>query len=84
MNSALNDGASDLIGLGRPLTAEPHLCAELISGVKTAAKPNHASPTISTALAVMQIHQIARGEPISDLSTEENALKAQSLLASKL
>jgi hypothetical protein len=40
MNKALQDGATDLIGLARPLTAEPYLCREIIEGKKTKAMDN--------------------------------------------
>mgnify|MGYP001238874729 FL=1 len=37
MNSALNSGACDVIGLGRPLCSEPEIINELISGEKKSA-----------------------------------------------
>lgn len=40
MNKALQDGATDIIGLARPLTAEPYLCREIIEGKKTKAMDN--------------------------------------------
>lgn len=50
MNKALQDGATDIIGLARPLTAEPYLCREIIEGKKTKAKENKVVRGPSSAL----------------------------------
>ncbi|BGP12917.1 hypothetical protein JCM10213_004336 [Rhodosporidiobolus nylandii] len=73
MEQALQDGATDLVGLGRPLTAEPYLIREMLEGKKEAAKPNLAPNQIQTGTSIIQIAAIAKGEPIPDLSTQEGA-----------
>jgi hypothetical protein len=40
MEEALSSGATDIVGLGRPLTAEPYLIRDLIEGKQEAAKEN--------------------------------------------
>jgi hypothetical protein len=77
MAEAINEGSTDLIGLARPLTAEPHLIADLLSGVTKAAKPNLVNPNIQTAASYLQIGQIVDGSPIADLSDEETARKVE-------
>jgi hypothetical protein len=84
MNGALADRACDLIGLGRPLCAEPSLCRELLAGTRTTAKANLVNPQISTFIGGAQIVQISRGETIADLSTPEGAKAATEALMAQL
>ncbi|GAA6005645.1 hypothetical protein JCM10207_005281 [Rhodosporidiobolus poonsookiae] len=73
MEEALQGGACDIVGLGRPLTAEPHLIKDMLEGRTDKAKENLVDASLQTATAINQIGAIARGEPIPDLSTREGA-----------
>ncbi|GAA6045974.1 hypothetical protein JCM8097_002750, partial [Rhodosporidiobolus ruineniae] len=76
MEQALQDKATDIIGLARPLTAEPYLIKEMLEGKKTAAAENKVPLPVTTYTSVLQIGAIAKGVPIPDLSTEEGAAAA--------
>jgi hypothetical protein len=73
MARALQEGSTDMIGLARPLTAEPHFCADLIAGRTTTAKPNLVDDKLSTGASIAQIADIAAGRPPADLSKEDVA-----------
>lgn len=68
MVRALDDQATDMIGLARPLTSEPCLCADLISGKSIAAKPNLVDEAMQTGASILQLPVIAKGQPPQDLS----------------
>ena len=71
MTAAINDGACDGIGIGRPLAAEPFLCKELLSGRVSGAIENLMPLPYNTQSSGTQIHQCAQGdELISDFSVE--------------
>jgi hypothetical protein len=80
MERALADGATDLIGLGRPLAAEPRLCGALLSGVRAAAKPNLVDDRVSAFAGIMQVQNVGRGEPILDFADEEVAHYVEELV----
>jgi hypothetical protein len=84
MNEALSIGAADLVGLARPLTAEPYLCKELLAKEKLAAKANYVSPTLQTGASVLQIRQIASEAHISDLSIPEIAQEVEKKFSNAL
>ncbi|GAA5872565.1 hypothetical protein JCM16303_004565 [Sporobolomyces ruberrimus] len=71
MNEALEEGVVDLVGLGRPLCAEPFLVRDMVEGRSEGARPNVAPPMMQTPLAVAQIGAIAKGGPIPDLSQQD-------------
>ncbi|GAA5892582.1 hypothetical protein JCM6882_005652 [Rhodosporidiobolus microsporus] len=73
MEDALQKRETDLVGLARPLTAEPHLVREMLEGKKEAAKENVVDPSLHIPVCVAQIGAIARGLPIPDLSDPEEA-----------
>jgi hypothetical protein len=82
MSSALGEHSTDLIGLARPLTAEPRLCADLIAGKTSAAKPNHVNEKVQTAASYLQIgHIIDRGARIPDLSDDDTARRVEQAIA---
>lgn len=58
MANALREKSCDLIGLGRPLTAEPDLSALLIAGNKVAAKGNKVPAALQTGSAIFQIKDV--------------------------
>lgn len=60
MARAITERSTDLVGLGRPLTAEPHLCAQLLSGASTASKPNLMNEQIQTGASISQIGEVRR------------------------
>lgn len=73
MAKAVEEKSCDIVGLARPLCREPHLCKELLSGQKQKAKDVHPDlpAQIEIAACVVQLGQIARGEPPCDTSTPE-------------
>ncbi|GAA5989438.1 hypothetical protein JCM11641_007905 [Rhodosporidiobolus odoratus] len=73
MEEALQSKATDLAGLGRPLTAEPHLIRDMLEGKTDAAKPNLVDNSIQTGTSIAQIGAIAKGQPIPDLSVQKEA-----------
>lgn len=56
MASALRGHSCDIIGLGRPLTAEPELTKALIEGKSSVAKGNKVPEPMQTGSAIMQLH----------------------------
>lgn len=83
MADAIKGGACQIVGLGRPLTAEPYLCREILAGEKEAAKPNVGDPSLQTGLSIIQIGAIAAGKPIPDLSKQEVADELAQVLMGK-
>ncbi|CEQ38980.1 SPOSA6832_00481, partial [Sporobolomyces salmonicolor] len=75
MEKALEEHSCDIVGLARPLTAEPYLVKELIEGKKSAAKDNKVDGSMQTATSIAQIGAISTGKPIPDLSDEATAKK---------
>ncbi|GAA5872557.1 hypothetical protein JCM16303_004563 [Sporobolomyces ruberrimus] len=75
MNEALEGGSVDLVGLARPLTAEPYLVREMIEGKSEGAKENQVPSALQTPAAVAQIGAIGKAEDIPDLSKREVAEK---------
>jgi 2,4-dienoyl-CoA reductase-like NADH-dependent reductase (Old Yellow Enzyme family) len=72
MVRAIEQHSTDMIGLARPLTAEPHLCADLIHGRSTRAKPNYVDD-FGSAASIIQMGEIGRGLVPSDLSDKDVA-----------
>ncbi|KXL47899.1 hypothetical protein M433DRAFT_142223 [Acidomyces richmondensis BFW] len=71
MVRAVQDGACDGIGIGRPLGAEPYLCKELLEGKITGALENFVPLPQNTQGTGTQLHQIGHNESmISDYSDE--------------
>lgn len=92
MEQALSDGATDFIGLARPLASEPDLCARLLRGqarassvtqVKTgiAFVDKRALPEISYYEA--QIRRIAEGAPLLESPSGPRALWEMAIYAIK-
>ncbi|KAL8276945.1 hypothetical protein RQP46_010673 [Phenoliferia psychrophenolica] len=73
MAKALRDKSADLVGLARPLTAEPFLCKDIIASKTAGAKENKIPVPLQTASSNVQIVQMGKGEPLSDLSNQEVA-----------
>jgi len=71
MVHAIQDGACDGVGIGRPLGAEPFLCKEILEGRITGAIENYVPLPLNTQGTGSQLHQIGYGEKmISDWSDE--------------
>ncbi|GAA5902154.1 hypothetical protein JCM6882_006715 [Rhodosporidiobolus microsporus] len=83
MEQALQDKATDLVGLGRPLCAEPHLVRDMLAGQSEGAKANLVPEPLSTVAALIQLTSIAKGEPVPDLSKEESAEGVAAVLLGK-
>jgi hypothetical protein len=72
-----------VIGLARPLTAEPFLCRDILSGKSTGAKENKSNPALQTGMAIMQIAAISTDQDIPDLSDEATCKKLENILMGK-
>ncbi|KAH7908810.1 hypothetical protein BJ138DRAFT_1115504 [Hygrophoropsis aurantiaca] len=74
MSSAIIEGKTDMIGLARPLTAEPHLVKEILSGEKTRAKRDKFPPgqLLRIAAAAKQMEEIGNGQDITDFDNNFN------------
>lgn len=71
MVNAIQDGACDGVGIGRPLGAEPFLCKEILEGKVTGAIENFVPLPQNTQGTGTQLHQIGQGEKmVSDWSDE--------------
>jgi 2,4-dienoyl-CoA reductase-like NADH-dependent reductase (Old Yellow Enzyme family) len=71
MVKALESGACDGLGIGRPLAAEPYLCKEILKGKVSGAIENVMPLPLNTQSSGTQLHQIGKGEgSISDWSVE--------------
>jgi len=72
MVGAIQGGACDGVGIGRPLSAEPYLCKDILAGRVNGALENLVPLPLNTQSSGTQLHQIGRGrEGISDWSVEE-------------
>jgi 2,4-dienoyl-CoA reductase-like NADH-dependent reductase (Old Yellow Enzyme family) len=58
MQKALNERSCDIIGVARPLTAEPAFSAEIIEGRISAARTNKVPPPLQTPASIIQISQV--------------------------
>jgi 2,4-dienoyl-CoA reductase-like NADH-dependent reductase (Old Yellow Enzyme family) len=77
MARALADGSTDMIGLGRPLTAEPRLCADLLSGKASAARENRVNEAMQIAASYVQLGALGEGRPVPDLADEAIARRIE-------
>jgi hypothetical protein len=82
MERALAEGSTDMIGIARPLTAEPRLCADLISGQAAAAKLNLVDERLSTFAGIIQLQSIAAGQPIADFADPQVARETEEFMVS--
>jgi 2,4-dienoyl-CoA reductase-like NADH-dependent reductase (Old Yellow Enzyme family) len=72
MVQAIQGGACDGVGIGRPLASEPYFCKEILEGKIDGALENLVPLPMNTQASGTQIHQIGRGhKKISDWSVEE-------------
>lgn len=60
MANAIREGTCDLIGLARPLCAEPNLSELILSGKSKGARDNAVDSAMQTAAAVIQVRAIFR------------------------
>ncbi|KAN0078298.1 hypothetical protein V8E55_010355 [Tylopilus felleus] len=74
MAEAINLGLTDVIGIARPLTAEPFLVKDILRGTKVDAKPDKLPPIqlLRIAAAASQIAEIGNGEDITDFDSTFN------------
>ena len=72
MARAIQDGACDGVGIGRPLGAEPYLCKEILAGKVTGAIENFIPLPQNTQASGTQLHQVGHGhDMVSDWSDED-------------
>ncbi|GAA5926703.1 hypothetical protein JCM3775_007015 [Rhodotorula graminis] len=71
MEEAIKSGATDLVGLARPLTAEPYLIRDMLDGKTDAARDNKFPAPMQTGASIVQIAAISKGEPVPDLADEK-------------
>lgn len=67
MAQAVRDGATDICGMGRPLTAEPELSSLLLAGKTQKARANEVPEALQTGSSVLQLADIGLGKAIHDL-----------------
>lgn len=60
MSRAISEGSCDLVGVGRPLTAEFTFASDITSGKTARAKPNHIFEAIQTAGSYLQLIEVRR------------------------
>ncbi|KAF8130584.1 hypothetical protein EV363DRAFT_1417217 [Boletus edulis] len=74
MAEAINLGSTDVIGIARPLTAEPLLVKDILRGTKVEAKSDKLPPIQLLRLAASgsQIVEIGNGEDITDFDSTFN------------
>lgn len=71
MALAIDQGACDGVGIGRPLAAEPYLCRDILAGRVTGALENLVPLPMNTQASGTQLHQVGKGEElVSDWSQE--------------
>ncbi|KAJ9112636.1 hypothetical protein QFC19_000656 [Naganishia cerealis] len=83
MAEAVSSGATQMIGLARPLTAEPYLCRDILAGKSQGAKPNKGTSALTTGLSIIQIGAMSTGQPIPDLSNEATCKDLEAVLMGK-
>ncbi|GAA5955068.1 hypothetical protein JCM21900_002775 [Sporobolomyces salmonicolor] len=71
MEQAITDGATQLIGLARPTTADPYFCKKILDDTLGGGQELSHSMFAQVVGSVAQIHAIANGQPIPDLSKPE-------------
>lgn len=72
MVKAIEEGACDGVGIGRPLAAEPYLVKEILEGKVTGALENYVPLPLNTQSSGTQLQQIGNGdELVSDWSVED-------------
>lgn len=74
MADAIRSGLTDVVGLARPLAAEPFLVAEMLNGTKSRAKEDKLPPSqiLRIAAAAAQIAEIGNGYDITDFNSAFN------------
>ncbi|KIM51688.1 hypothetical protein SCLCIDRAFT_142711 [Scleroderma citrinum Foug A] len=74
MADAIRSGLTDVVGLARPLAAEPFLVAEMLNGTKSRAKEDKLPPgqILRIAAAAAQIAEIGNGYDITDFNSAFN------------
>lgn len=83
MAEAIDSGATQMVGLARPLCAEPFLCRDILARKSQGARPNKGNSALSTGLAIMQIGAISTGKPIPDLADEATCRDLEAVLTGK-
>lgn len=76
----LFDLPKKVIGLGRPLTAEPDLPLKIQESGSEGARPNLVDASLQTPAALAQIAEIASKKELSDLSKEDVATEVEDML----
>ncbi|KIK94609.1 hypothetical protein PAXRUDRAFT_38528, partial [Paxillus rubicundulus Ve08.2h10] len=74
MAEAIHSGSTDVVGIARPLTAEPFLVNEILRGAKLRANEDKFPPSqlLRIAASASQIAEIGNGEDITDFSNTFN------------
>ncbi|TFK53606.1 FMN-linked oxidoreductase [Heliocybe sulcata] len=83
MADAITRNTCQIIGLGRPLCAEPDLPKKILERQVTGAKENVLPFQLQIVAAVLQIHAIAENASVYDVSTKEGADEIGDILQGK-
>ncbi|EIM19493.1 FMN-linked oxidoreductase [Wallemia mellicola] len=79
MAEAVETGATQMVGLARPLCGEPRLCKDILEGKVSSARKSLVNPMFSLALAGSQLTAVGyHAEPWDD-SNEEKAKKFEEI-----
>ncbi|GAA98022.1 uncharacterized protein L969DRAFT_46004 [Mixia osmundae IAM 14324] len=83
MAQAIDEGSTDMVGLARPLCAEPDLPKLILSGKSTGARENKVDASKQTPTAILQIHAMGEDRPIYDLSKQDTVDQLMKILDKK-
>ncbi|TIA68745.1 hypothetical protein E3P92_03894 [Wallemia ichthyophaga] len=81
MSQAVESGATQMVGLARPLCGEPHLCKDILSGKVSSAKKTLVNPLFSLPLAGTQLTAVGYNDKPWDASNEESAKAFEAIFA---
>lgn len=75
MAQAINEGSCHMVGVARPVTAEPTLPRDVVEGRSEGAKTSYIKQQLSTPASIKQLQEIGHGKPLSDYSNKDVAEK---------
>lgn len=83
MAEAINQDTCQIVGLARPLCAEPDLPKKILERRSQGALENDVESSLQTPAAVLQIHAMAENRPIPDISKKEVAQDVTDIILGK-
>ncbi|EPQ57037.1 FMN-linked oxidoreductase [Gloeophyllum trabeum ATCC 11539] len=83
MAEAVKQDTCQIVGLARPLCAEPDLPKKILEGKSKGAAENAVESSLQTPAAVIQIHAMAENRPIPDTAKKEVAEEVTEMIIGK-